>query len=70
MDDGKGRFNPMTEETFQEAEEDGDLDGKFRIGQIVKCNGSTFKVSKIMRKRLMLKLLPRVEIAEGERDQA
>jgi len=57
MDDGKGSFVPITEEQFEEPP----VEGKFRVGQAVECNGSRFRVHAIRRKQLVLKLLPKKE---------
>lgn len=78
MDDGRGRFVPLTEEEVEERRkaldaltkatrmvptggESRDLPRIFRIGQTCELNGSRFRVAKIAKRRLILKLL-----ADGE----
>jgi len=67
MDDGKGSFVPITKqmcELYEAGQTTEDLArglgaGVFAVGDIVELRGSRFRVRKITKKDLVLRLLPR-----------
>ena len=70
MDTGEGVFAPINEKVFEEIEalqaNAGQRGfGVFRVGEVVELKGSRFKVHKIHRNRMMLKLLPKDKGSDG-----
>lgn len=78
MDDGRGRFVPLSDEEVEERRKalaalsergkmvptggaSRDLPRVFTVGQRVDVNGSRFRVAKIAKRRLILKLLADTE---------
>ncbi len=57
MDTGKGKFTTILEEKYQEQMKK-DLPKVFKTGEILEIRGSRFRVEKILRNKLILKLLP------------
>ena len=58
MDDTRGNFQPIEEQQAMTVQEAGER-GIFRVGQQVTIGESFFRVRKITRKDLILRLLPR-----------
>lgn len=60
MDTGKGHFKPLGR---QEAEKQMKTDESvvFRVGEILKIKGSRFRVEKMLKKKMILKLLPKIK---------
>lgn len=66
MDAGHGAFIPLAEPIAADLQQLAEtVPHLFRIGQEVTVNGSRFRVQKIARKRLVLRLLPIVEEPHG-----
>lgn len=58
MDTGRGEFTPVSDTVAKTLKDElKDASRVFTIGQVVEVNGSRFKVVKIAKKRLNLKLL-------------
>ena len=60
MDNRQGEFTKIPEEKFQEQMKK-DLPGVFKTGEIFSIRGSRFRIEKITRNKLMLKLLPQLK---------
>jgi len=62
MDNGKGSFVQVSEKTFgEEVKEHGTPPPKiFIVGEILKIRDSRFRVERIIRKKMILKLLPQL----------
>ena len=60
MDTGKGHFKPLGR---KEAETQMKIDESavFRVGEVFKIKGSRFRVEKILKKKMILKLLPKIK---------
>ena len=62
MDTGSGEFKKITDETF--AEEMKKLNPMvFKTGEVLDIRGSRFRVQSIMRKKMILRLLPQLKIS-------
>ena len=63
MDTGSGEFKKISDEEFEKQMEKPILPRKpmvFRVGEILEIRGSRFRVEKIQRKKIILKLLPQL----------
>jgi len=60
MDNGKGNFIPITEKKFEEQINEPEP-MVFREGEILKIRGSRFRVEKIYKRKITLKLLPQLK---------
>ena len=60
MDTGKGHFKPLGR---KEAETQMKIDESavFRVGEVFKIKGSRFRVEKILKKKMIMKLLPKIK---------
>jgi uncharacterized Zn finger protein len=63
MDTGKGHFKPLGR---KEAEKQMKTDESvvFRVGEVFKIKGSRFRVEKILKKKMIMKLLPKIKSNE------
>ena len=60
MDNGKGRFEMLTEiDVLEKVAESPKRTDIFRVGELVTIRDSRFKISKITPKKLILRLLPK-----------
>jgi len=60
MDTGKGYFKPLErKEAEKQMKEDDSV--IFWVGEILKIKASRFRVEKILKKKMMLKLLPKIQ---------
>ncbi len=60
MDNGQGKFRQIPEKKFQE-QLDKDFPMVFKTGEILEIRGSRFRIEKITRNKLILKLLPQLK---------
>lgn len=65
MDTGKGKFATISEEKYQEQIKK-DLPKVFKTGEILEIRGSRFRVEKILRNKLILKLLPALKTQDND----
>lgn len=57
MDNGKGKFIPITDEKFNAQIEEPNNALVFKIGEIIKVRGSRLRVHKIHKNKITFKLL-------------
>lgn len=57
MDDRKGNFKPIDASIFEQQMQK-PLPMVFKTGEILEIRGSRFRIEKILRNKLILKLLP------------
>jgi len=58
MDTGNGTFKKISNEKFEEQMKKSEP-LVFKVGEILEIRGSKFRVEKIIRKKLILRLLPK-----------
>lgn len=59
MDTGSGEFKKISEIKFEEQMKEPEP-LVFKVGEILEIRGSRFRVEKIQRKKMILKLLPQI----------
>ena len=64
MDTGKGMFELMAEGKAEQVPEE-HKDRIFRVGEIVEIRSSRFRIERIDKKKMTLKLLPRLKANEN-----
>lgn len=67
MDTGKGYFKPL-ERKEAETQMNTNESIVFRVGEVFKIKGSRFRVEKILKKKMMLRLLPKIKNHEQRGD--
>lgn len=59
MDTGSGEFKKISMDKFEEQMEKANP-VVFKVGEILEIRGSRFRVDKVLRKKMLLKLLPKL----------
>lgn len=65
MDTGTGEFKKISNEEFEKQIKKQEKSLVFRIGEVLEIRGSRFRVEKIQRKKMILKLLKQPNNHEG-----
>lgn len=63
MDTGKGHFKQLGRKEA-ETQMKADESVVFKVGEILKVKGSRFRVEKVLKKKMILKLLPKIQRQE------
>lgn len=63
MDTGKGEFEKISNKEFEEQMEKPEP-MVFKVGEILTVKGSRLRVEKIVRKKMILRLLPQLKSSE------